>query len=425
MTARQGDWSLVGYDSDPVPQTPSDIHHEADIYTGFAELLQDQIDALNELSNPDERLLVGEYADKIQDASRDLADHLGKIKGRFEDVGGHLTSWAETVAETRRVTGAALDAAERERASQSADDDAEPLLPGQVDPVMKPHVDRAHGAMNDFDAEAGRIAQHIRDASDDDMKDSRWDKFKDWVSGFADVLDLICDVLGWIAAAIVIALIIFSGPAGWLVFAAILGGIALAGHTLLAATGNGSWVDVAFDAISLVTMGLGGRALKGAQAAREVTLAQAGRQASSEAYEQVMTRGLLNGGEGVLGRAHVGLRSLNPFRVARADRAASAAENLWVTRGLPPTSVLDRAAVGGDEVLGAMRNELPVLQQLLGEGVDAGLSTGLNQATRYAQVGTASDAISLLTNPKLGEHELYNLHGGLDDALTFTIGGPY
>lgn len=427
MSARRpGRWHLLGHDSDPVPVDPEDITHESDIYSGFAELLQEQIDALDRLSDPDDRLLVGEYADKIQDASHDLSDHLGKIRGRFEEVGGQLQSWAGTVQGAREETAKALTMAEEAKASASdEDEDEQPLMPGQVDPDLKPAVDKADTAMSHFDSEAGRIADAIRDASDDDMKDSRWDKFKDWVSGFADMLDLICDVLGWIAAIIVIAVIIFSGPGGWLILAAVLGGIALAGHSLLAVTGNGSWLDVAFDAISLLTMGMGGRALKGAQAAREVTLANAGRTAAKEASEEVMTKGLLNGGQGVFGRAHVSLRSLNPFRVARADKAAYAAEQAWVTRGLPPTSVLERGLAGGDDVLAGMRKDLPELTRLLGDGVEPRLASDLASATRYAQIGTGSDLTSMLTNPKLGEHELYNLHESLESDLTITIGGPY
>lgn len=440
---RPGEWDLLQYEGDPVPHDPQDIRDEATDYADVATTIEEQIASLKRLADPDERLLVGQYADKLQDAAGDLGDHLGKIKGRFEEVAGHLRSWAGTVEHTRSETAAALRMAVEARDKKAADDaaaaqdggddegDPSPTLPGQVSEELKPAVGKAHTAMSSFDEEAGRIAGKIRESSDDDMKDSRWDKFKDWVSGFAPILDALCDVLGWIAAAIVIAVIVFSGPAGWLLFAAALGLVALLGHTLLAATGNGSWLDVAFDAISLLTMGMGGRALKAANLGRQLVLREAGEQAGKEAFENVMKQGLLNGGNGLLGRAHVFLRGFNPFRALRATDAGEAALRAWTTRVLPDAPILQRAIAGGDESLAGMLRELPDLSQaarnLASPQAIEGYTAALNSARNISLAGLATDFGSLAMNPKIGDAELYDLppHEWLSDQLEIVIGGPY
>lgn len=436
---RPGEWDLLQHDSDPVPYDPQDIRDEADDYADVVTTIEEQIASLKRLADPDQRLLVGQYADKLTDAAEDLGDHLGKIKDRFAEVSGHLKSWAGTVEGARTETAAALKDAVQAKADKAESDagagddggDKPSPMPGQVPEELKPAVARAEAALSHFDSEAGTIAGKIRDSSDDDMKDSRWDKFKDWVSGFAGMLDALCDVLGWIAAAIVIAVIIFSGPGGWLILAAVLGGIALAGHTLLAVTGNGSWLDVAFDAISLLTMGMGGRALKAANLGRQVVLREAGETAGKEAFENVMKQGLLNGGNGLLGRTHVFLRGFNPFRAARATEAGEAALRAWTTRVLPEAPVLQRALAGGDLSLAGMLRELPDLAQaargLASPQALANLTTSLNTARNISLAGLASDFGSLAMNPKIGDNQLYDLppHEWLSDQLEITIGGPY
>ncbi len=436
---RTGEWELLQHDSDPVPYDPQDIRDEAEDYADIVTTIEEQITSLKRLADPDERLLVGQYADKLTDAAEDLGDHLGKIKDRFDEVSGHLKSWAGTVEGARTETAAALKLAVEAKAAKAEEDagsddggDKPSPLPGQVPEELRPAVSKAEAAMSHFDSEAGKIAGKIRDSSDDDMKDSKWDKFKDWVSGFADLLDAICDVLGWIAAALVIAAIIFSGVGALLALAAIFGLAALLGHGLLAVTGNGSWLDVLFDAVSLVTMGMGGRALKGAYLGRQVVLKEAGEAASKKASENIMKQGLLRGGNGYLGRAHVFLRSFNPFRAARAANAGDSAFVGWTTRALPESGLPARFLAAGDQNLSKMLKELPDLtaaaRGLASPESLANLTKSLNSARNFALAGMATDFSGLAMNPKIGENLeawQWEPHKWAEDQLTITIGGPY
>jgi uncharacterized protein YukE len=179
---RPGEWDLLQYDSDPVPYDPQDIRDEAGDYDDVVTTIEDQIASLKRLADPDERLLVGQYADKLQVAAEDLGDHLGKIKSRFDDVAGELRSWAGAVSRARYETSAALTMAKaaRDQAAKDAegkDEDAPAGLPGQVPEELRPAVVKAEAAMSELDRDASRIAENIRNASDDDMKDSKRDKF--------------------------------------------------------------------------------------------------------------------------------------------------------------------------------------------------------------------------------------------------------
>lgn len=73
----------------------------------------------------------------------------------------------------------------------------------------------------------------------------------------ADVLKEIANVLGYIAAALAI-LCLFIPGVDLLIFAAMaVTAMLLVIQTMLAATGNGSWLDVALDVLGLVTLGMG------------------------------------------------------------------------------------------------------------------------------------------------------------------------
>ena len=80
---------------------------------------------------------------------------------------------------------------------------------------------------------------------------------------------------GDIVAVLALVCLLIPGV-GWLLIAAIaLTAMLLAVHTMLAATGNGSWLDVAIDIIGIATLGYGlevADSLEGAEFAEEQAL---------------------------------------------------------------------------------------------------------------------------------------------------------
>lgn len=431
MSARYGEWHLLGYDGDPIPADPWEVEQEATHYTGVADRISAQIDRLNRLTHPDSRL-EGHYADALESDCADLADHLGKIEGRFRSTGSALRDYTDDVETARTKTKNALDDAEeiQRQEARNSDEEGDGSGGGRGpfdDPYAGPKS-AATTAMNEFDGHAEDIARRIRDASDDDMKDSTWDRFKDLVSKVAGVLDAIADILGWIATALVV-LSLFIPGLNVLVLAAILLVGALLIHTLLAATGNGSWLDVAFDIVGIATLGIGTTAMSAARVGRAATLATGARIAGPRASARFLAQASFNGGRGLLGGAHrFLLRTFSPTVRAGMRNAADDAARAWTSRALPSTSIREALRAGGDHSLAALAKDHRLLVRELGEHlVDPRYTQNLQRALTAVRTGAIADLIPKIAQPKIGEWDAWELppYGDLSDALTIVVGGPF
>ena len=436
MTARAGSWDLVGFDSDPIPGTPVAVGDEGAHYTGVADTISDQIARLRRLADPDERL-KGAYAEKLVESCEDLADHLGKVEDRFRTTGGLLSGFESDLTTGRVATGMALG--EAEAAVQGKD--LEELWPVRgmppTDPALKAAYDKAHGAKSTFDGRAEDVANAIRKASDDDMKDSRWDKFKDAVHSIAGVLDGIADILGYIAAALVIISLFIPGL-NLLTLALILTVGALALHTLLAATGNGTWVDVAFDVLGLLTLGGGTALMQSAKLSAKTALRTAGKAAGQKAATAALFRGSFNGGKGVLGKLSVVKNYLFNGSLARTMRSeyVNAFRGVIARGSVPPL----RLGVPGRTELGALwkaggDSDLARVYMQLGKMSEHGISSGfagiesvgasaLNWTGNVAQIG--GKILDPDINDAMGPLSIdpYDVpaYDDLGDSLTWTPG---
>jgi hypothetical protein len=190
-------------------------------------------------------------------------------------------------------------------------------------------MDDAH---DDYDHASGTASKAIRDAIDDDaVHDGFWDKVGNWIHEHAGIIKAILKVVGYIVtvlaiAALVIALfvpglnILVMGVAlaTILEVASVVGTVALLiGHTMLASTGDGSWLDVGLDIAALATFGVG-KAISGAaegtaSAARTVAAESAASSATEASLQSTriprtlygladripVVRSLLNAGEHV------------------------------------------------------------------------------------------------------------------------------
>jgi hypothetical protein len=108
--------------------------------------------------------------------------------------------------------------------------------------------------------------------------EAAWDDAAGWAShNWARIVADIANVCGWIATACGLLALVFAFIPGLQPLAAMLEGIALTMteislvcHVILAATGNGSWLEVGFDVIALVTFGVGRSVLRGVDGAVEI-----------------------------------------------------------------------------------------------------------------------------------------------------------
>lgn len=437
MSARQGEWHLLGHDGDPVPTSPWEIDQQGRHYQGVAEQLREQAARLRRLAEQGSAL-EGHYAEGLRHSSRELADHLEQAEGRFDDTGEQLCAWADDVREARRATSVALGEAEeahaRVQANQPLDvpPGAEPPTPAQQDAAdaRAGRLDSAEGdlararqassrALSELDRRAEEVAGAIRRASDDDMKDSRWDRFKGAVERIAGVLSTIRDILGYIAIALVVVSLFIPGL-NLLVAALVLGIGMLALSSLLAATGNGSWLDVAFDVVGLATLGLGRVLTTAARATRSLSLARAAPIAGRRAATDVVRAAAFNGGRGVLGRAHGWvLRTFSPTVRAAMRGARDDAVAATLARRPPVPTRTDLTLTQGDMSLAALRAERRALVEEFGLRVlDTRHALAVTGATASATTNTAVTVGGPLAPLVPG-------HAALSRRMTEPIGGPF
>lgn len=446
MSTRSGEWHLLGRDSDPVPGDWVTIQSEARRIARIAEDMANQVRRLRQIQD-DDQILRGEYADGLRDACGDVADDLDRVQSRFETVGEQLDDWWEPVMDARTKTWNALQDAEAAQAVLDANPEPSPARPGSPPPtdaetaaeeIRAGKVDGATGdldrartsfarAMEDYDEKAGEIARAIEDASDDDFKDGRWDKFKNWVDANASWLKKIADAIS-IIVTIVAVIALFCTPVGWVL--AVVAAVALLGLAIrfaLAASGNGSWTDFALDLVGVLTLGTGRIAASLARLGRAATLRAVAPVAGRAAQARTVTalrEAFANAS--LLQKPGVWLARSNPLSRWIAGRTAYTTEKLaWLSKELPTPTAIQRLRAGMDLDAAALRTEIDDIAARFGPGLVDGMHSGATKvAENVARFGTGVD----LTDTLLGDNSTVNYPGvgpynGLKDQWKYSPGG--
>lgn len=294
MSQRAGlDWAPLDLKEDPVPGDPEQVRHEEHHLKAVARQVEDQIKVLRRIgSSHDEK---GEHAEKMRDAARELAEQLEKVKGRYRKVASALRGWAPELEHAQKTSLTALHHAagphetlRRLGGLEKGPDwpglahgwphDPGPGLRGDPEELRKQKADErtikhaqgelaaAHRLLKQAtdlrDTQASHCAKLIRHACDDDVKDSTWDGFKNWVAKNSWWIKDVCLALE--AIAFIAAIVALACSGGWVILGLALSAeglmaasvgltaVALIGRAILASTGNGSWSDVAWDAIGVL-----------------------------------------------------------------------------------------------------------------------------------------------------------------------------
>jgi hypothetical protein len=285
---RPTDWTPLGCDGDPVPGDPAQISQEAAHLGTVARQISDQVAALRKIAGGG--VEVGKHADKIRSSSSDLADQLDKVVGRYQKVSAALTQWVPDLQQAQAQSITALNEAEvpyKKLPPTVALPSGSHLTAQQKQDVTNYHnsMNQAQQQLDDAKAllakavsfrndRASHYAGVINSAIDDGVKDSWWDQFKDFVSQYAWLIKDICTALEVVATILAVVALFIPGvniiaALLWIGFG--LTAAALLGRVMLAATGNGSWFDVAMDAFALLTFGVGKFAASGLEAVSEGT----------------------------------------------------------------------------------------------------------------------------------------------------------
>jgi hypothetical protein len=277
-------WRPLGLETDPVPGDPAAISQEAAHLASIARTIDGQIAAMRKIAGDNTE--VGQHADKIRTTALSLAGTLQAVATRYAKVSSALSAWIPELEEAQALSIRALDQAEAPyaRLNLAAVLPSGPgLTAAQKQEVAdyKASMQRAQGQLDDAkavltrattlrDIQGDYYASKITQASNDSLTDhDGWfsdvvgflenplgyldDAIRDWAWLLKDV----CTVLE-VVAAVLAVIALFATGAGFLIAAFALTFAALLGRTVLAATGNGSWIDVAWDSFALLTLGLGG-----------------------------------------------------------------------------------------------------------------------------------------------------------------------
>lgn len=311
MTRPSGSaWEPLGLDQDPVPGDPDVITTEAQYLASVSSQLATQIAALRRIASSPEN--AGATADKIRTAASGLVGGLTTVHDRYQQVSSALSGWVPQLNQAQSWSIQALTEAEGPYAKLKSTPQPSgintitgtnglPVLPigaAPLNPVKQQEFNEYQSAMqkaqgelasaqalltkatNLRDTEGSHYASLINNASNDSLKDSWWDRFKNWVDDHADLLKEIASILQDIVAVLAVICLLIPGVDLLIIAAMAVTALLLIVHTMLAATGNGSWLDVALDVVGLVTLGFG------LGAANEVEGLESGaRSAASEAWE--------------------------------------------------------------------------------------------------------------------------------------------
>jgi hypothetical protein len=278
-------WQPLGLDTDPVPGDPQAVSAEAAHLASVAATITGQVAVMHKIAG--ENTETGQHAETIRAAARRQASSLQAVAVRYARVSSALSGWAPELEQAQAMSIRALNEAEipyaalnRAVSLPSGPD----LTAAQQQQITDYHasmrraqeqLDAARALLTRAtalrDTQAAYYAAKINQASNDSLTDheSLWGDITsgidhlaaDLARGIKDTAWLIKDVcvaLEVVAAALAV-IALFATGIGWLLVAAFaLTATALFFRTLLAATGNGSWADVAVDVVALATLGIGG-----------------------------------------------------------------------------------------------------------------------------------------------------------------------
>ncbi|MFF8671442.1 hypothetical protein [Streptomyces sp. NPDC015242] len=209
----------------------------------------------------DDNELKGKYASKLRDEAGDLEKHLREVASRYERVHGHLKRWADDLEDyqdraDRILANAKREQEEADAAKKKEQSSEEKEASRSDDDPLKEYRKQLETVKGERDESAAGYATQIGREIKDIIKDSWWEDA-------VPTIKIVIDALSWAATIIGLVALLIT-PVGWVaMLATIATALVMAGHVLLAVTGDGSWMDVAMDAFSLVTMGMGARALAG------------------------------------------------------------------------------------------------------------------------------------------------------------------
>ena len=345
-----------------------------------AKKLRDQAKSLQAISNEDK--LKGKYVKRLREDSGTLEKHMREVASRYERVHGHLTTWANELedfqTEADKVLRQAKEKqdeieADKAKAAESGDKAApKPPVGGEVEDPLRTYRNQLDTITGDRDDRAGHHARKIKDEIDDVIEDSWWDNVTGWFHDNADWIKTVLDGLGWIATIAGIVAIWIPGL-NLLVLAIAI--VTIATRSMLVASGDASWTDLAFDIGGLLLMGIGRGGINMLKGANKVTsaAAQASRTAGLKAGLR-SHKGMLNDLSKAMAGAQddVSRKFFSDLRNFTLKKISG--ETGLVAKGPTDVSALAKWAHLGDDEAAGLFGQLRANKGVFSDAVSGGAS---------------------------------------------------
>ena len=295
MPARPGNWPLLGHGADPVAGDPDQLHDLISYYAKIAETISSEAAVLQRIGAGDTTELKGQSADAIRSRSRDVAKSLTQTSGRYDAVSRALSTYGPALDAARTESAKALqeaEAAEGAKGASNAMPDPGASRPADAPPLTDDENAQIHArasavseasdaaararrrmddALGSLNAAGQAAAGVIRAAWNDGLVDTRAYKLRE---GFLKFLKVLVKVLMWIGVALAVLAFFVPGLAALAIAGAAVAVMSLAASTVLAAMGEGSWLDVIIGAVSVLLLGVGVLIAKVVQTAHVAALAR-------------------------------------------------------------------------------------------------------------------------------------------------------
>ena len=235
--SRPTDWSPVGYSSDPVPGDPVRVQTIGRLYVGTADAIDRAASNISTALGDD--FGRSQAVDAIREQAEEVARRIGMAEERYRGVGDAMIAYAPRLQTAQSDSATALQlaidaAGAGARAAGMVDyyQDriADPATPPANLPALQSSLQRwqteastaragagsaqqqVRAAIDARDAAANAAVQAIRDVENSgDLNDSMWDEVVQWVQENQDTLDLIVEILGYIATAVMVVALFVPG----------------------------------------------------------------------------------------------------------------------------------------------------------------------------------------------------------------------
>lgn len=265
--ARRQDWSPLR-DSDPTPGDPYEIRVLAADLRNTADAIDAAVKALDTIHDS-ATAWDSDSGKEFKKKTRETSDTIKKAYDRYDKVSSALSTYATTLdglqgeadavmvragAVEDEIDGARRRADSAEPDQQTAADKDLQTAEDKLGP-LRTRLEEIH---DDWD-KAGETAKKTLDEifGADKLKDSRWDNVAGFLKGLADIMGKLSAIFGVLAA--ICSVIPFLQP-----FAALFGALALLtglisllSNIALLVGGKGTWENVIWDAVGVLSFGAG------------------------------------------------------------------------------------------------------------------------------------------------------------------------